>query len=261
MTAPSTTSRTTSVAPLKNVAALMTLIATLQNRPMGLPGLGVGAGPSGFGKTIASQYAQNRLGAIYIEHRSYWTAKTFCEYLLVELGNTRPRGTIAKMMTEIIERIGDSDPNRPLIIDEADKLVDRKNIELVRDIYETTQSSIILVGEELLPQKLVEYERVHNRVLDWVLFQPCDAEDTQQLADLICPKLSITADLLEALRKETGGRARRIATTLHDVARVARNTGLDAIDLQSFRSRGGRIFEGDAPNPLKSGGLDHAIPA
>ena len=238
---------TTSMAPLKNVAALMTMITTLQGRPEGLPGLGVGSGFSGYGKTFASLYAQNTLGAVYVEHRSYWTAKTFCTYLLHELGNARPRGTIAQMMDEIIERIGGEDQSRPLLIDEADKLVDRGNIELVRDIYETTQVPVILIGEELLPHKLEGFERVHNRVLDWVLFQPCDAEDTQHLADLICPQIGIAEDLLAALRNDTGGNARRIATSLHEVARIARNAGIDSMDAATFRQRGGRIFEGTTP--------------
>lgn len=247
-----TVTRPTSVAPLKNVAAMLTLIETLKSRPAGLPGLGVGSGPSGIGKTIASQYCQNRLGATYIECRSFWTAKTFCESMLIELGVSRPRGTIAKMMDQIIERLGDDPEIRPLIIDEADKLVDKHHIELIRDIYETTQIPIVLVGEELLPHKLEEYERVHNRVLDWVLFQPCDSEDTLLLVDLICPGLSIAEDLSEAIRIRTRGRARRIATSLHEAAKLAQNHGLEALDLRTFETKGGRVFEGDSPTRHRS---------
>ena len=235
--------RPRSVAPLKNVSALMALIETLKDRPPGLPGLGVGSGHSGYGKTVAAQYCQNSYGATYIEMRHHWTAKGFCEALLIELGVARPKGTISRMMTEICNRIGD-DPDRPLIIDEADKLVDRHSIELVRDIYETTQAPVVLIGEELLPSKLEEYERVHNRVLDWVLFQPCDAEDTRALADLLCPKLYIGPPLLERIRTQTQGRARRIATTLHEVAQFARLKGVESIDVETFE---GRIFTGDAP--------------
>ena len=91
-----------SIAPLKNVAALMTLIETLRNRAIGLPGFGVFSGYSGFGKSVASQYAMNRTGAIYVEVREYWTKKRLCEALLNELGEIRPRGTVARMMDDII---------------------------------------------------------------------------------------------------------------------------------------------------------------
>ena len=186
-----------STAPLKNVSALMTLVMALRDRPARLPGIGVGSGPSGFGKSMAAQYAQNKLDCIYIEARSFWSSKTFCEKLLEELQG-RPRGTISRMMTDIVDIMGNH-PNRPLIIDEADKLVDKKQIELVRDIYELTQAPIVLIGEEELPTKLAAFERVHNRVLDWVLFQPCDAEDTRALAKAVLRDAGRIAD---AARRE-----------------------------------------------------------
>lgn len=232
-----------SVAPLKNVSALMTLVMTLRDRPAGLPGIGVGSGPSGFGKSVAAQYAQNKLDCTYIEARSYWSGKTFCENLLIELGG-RPRGTISRMMEDIIDAMGDR-PDRPLIIDEADKLVDKKQIELVRDIYETTLAPIVLVGEEELPTKLAAFERVHNRVLDWVLFQPCDAEDTRALARAVLrDQVTVADDLIEAIRTRTGGRARRIATTLYQVKTFATNAGFSTVDLVSYK---GTIVSGETP--------------
>jgi DNA transposition AAA+ family ATPase len=232
-----------STAILKNVTACMVLLDTLMNRPANLPGLGVFSGPSGDGKTMASQYAQNRLGATYIEFRHYWTTKNFCEFLLIELGENKPRGSLSRMMTQIINRLGDR-PECPLIIDEADKLVDKGGIELVRDIYETTQIPILLVGEELLPQKLAEFERVHNRVLEWALTQPCDLQDVKALGSLLCRDVVLADDLLEQIRTSTHGRARRIATTLHEVENFARNHGLKTVDAKGYL---GRIITGEAP--------------
>lgn len=224
-----------SIAPLKNVSALMTLVETLVGRSAGLPGLGVGSGPSGYGKTVAAQFCQNQLGVTYIEARSFWSSKVFCENLLVELGG-RPSGTLAKMMEQIIDRVADL--NRPLIIDEADKLVEKRQIELVRDIYETTQVPIILLGEEELPTKLAAFERVHNRVLDWVLFQPCDFADTRALAELILGRgIHIADDLIEAVRVKTSGRTRRVATTLFQVRTFAIQHGLTAINQATYRGK------------------------
>lgn len=232
-----------SVAPLKNVSALMTLVVTLRDRPAGLPGIGVGSGPSGFGKSVAAQYAQNKAGCTYIEARSYWSGKTFCENLLIELGG-RPKGTISRMMEAIIDAMA-SRPDRPLIIDEADKLVDKNQIELVRDIYETTQAPIVLIGEEELPVKLASFERMHNRVLDWVLFQPCDTDDTRHLARAVLRnQVEIADDLIEAIRVRTGGRARRIATTLYQVKTFATNAGLKSVDVATYK---GTIVSGETP--------------
>ncbi|WP_417766750.1 AAA family ATPase [Stappia sp.] len=238
-----------SIAPLKNVAALLMMIEALRTRAVGLPGIGVFSGDSGYGKSVAAQYAMNKTGAVYVEVRHYWAKKTFCEALLAELGQHRSRGTIASMMGDIIHRLGDA-PDRPLIIDEADKLVDGKMIEFIRDIHETTQVPVILIGEELLPKKLEAHERVHNRVLDFQLAQPCDEEDTAVLARFLCPEIEIAADLLADIRTRTAGKARRIATTLHEVRQFARNHGLKAVDRSSYE---GRIFTGETPIRRRGG--------
>ncbi|RJG46470.1 ATP-binding protein [Mesorhizobium sp. DCY119] len=237
-----------SVAPLKNVASCLALVDALIHRPAHLPNIGVFSGFSGYGKTMAAQYCWNRTGALFVEVFDFWTRKKFCQALLAELGVARPRGTIGDMMDEIIARLGD-DPARPVIIDEADKLVDKGMIELVRDINKAAQVPVLLVGEELLPQKLEPFERVHNRVLDWVLAQPCDLDDARALASFLYPKLTITDRLLDAIREQTGGKARRIATTLNAAASFAANAGLPELDVGTYQ---GRIFTGETPKRFQS---------
>lgn len=232
-----------SVAPLKNVASCLALVDTLVHRPAHLPNIGVFSGFSGYGKSMAAQYVWNRTGALFVEVFDFWTRKKFCQAILAELGVARPRGTIGDMMDQIIARLGD-DPARPVIIDEADKLVDKNMIELVRDINKAAQVPVLLVGEELLPQKLEQYERVHNRVLEWVLAQPCDLGDARALADFLYPQLTIGDGLLEAICDQTQGKARRIATTLHAAAAFAQNFGLGELTVDNYR---GRVFTGETP--------------
>lgn len=237
-----------SPAPLKNVAAMMALVETIRARPQMSSGFGVFSGPSGYGKTVASTYAQNNCDCVYIEVRDFWTRRSFCEALLEELGQ-KPRGTISQMMREIVYVLG-NDIGRALIIDEADKLVDKNMIELARDIQEMTNAPVILVGEEKLPHKLKAFERVDNRVLDWVLAVPCDAQDARVLARMIVPGVEIEDALLERICRETAGRTRRISNTLFEVANYSRNKGEKTVTLASYR---GRIFTGEAP--VRTGGF------
>lgn len=218
------------LAPLKNVAAVMTLVEALRNRGPHLPGIGVVSGPSGYGKTYATIFAQNKTRALRIELGRSWTMRTVVARILAEAGET-PRGTIADMTEQVVRFLGD-DPTRPLIVDEADQLVDRGMIDLIREIHEHSQAPIVLVGEELLPQKLMRSERTHNRVLEWVLAQPCDADDTRQLAALFCPGLQLADDLLDTIRTKSEGRARRIAVNLNRVFEQARHRGSKAVTLK-----------------------------
>lgn len=232
-----------SFALLKNVQNNMILVDRLIHRPPGLPGIGVMHGPSGFGKSYASIYAQNKTQALRVEIGDSWTKATLLKAILQEGGEAQPRGTVESLARQAIMLLGD-DPRRPLIIDEADKAVDKKMIELVREMHEHSQAPILLIGEEMLPQKLMRIERVHNRVLDWLPAAPCDMADTRQLAAMLVPGVAVSDDLLERVRLSAEGRARRICTSFATLAEWARNTGAKSVDLAGYR---GRIVDGKPP--------------
>lgn len=213
---------------LKNVASFMAMTTKLIERPPHLPGIGVCQGPSGYGKTYASIFAQNRTRAVRVEVGDSWTRATLLRAILFELG-IEPRGTVSAMAEKAKAALGDN-PRRPLIIDEADKLVDKGFIELVREVQEHSAAPVILIGEEKLASKLERIERVANRVLDWMPAMPCDIEDTQHLAKAFCPNITIAPDLLDEIRRQSQGRARRIVVNLDRVLEIARNRGVQAVD-------------------------------
>ncbi len=223
-------------APLKNVTALMTLVNRLQARSVDLPGFGVFHGPSGYGKTKAAIYACNKTRAPMVSIGDSWTRRKFLEHVLREIGIANPRGTVADMTERAIEILGEQ-INRPLIIDEADKAVDKGFIELIREIHDYSQAPIILIGEEQLPGKLMQVERVHNRVLDWQPAQPCDIDDARHLSAVYAPELRIDDALLDRICKQCGGVARRISTTLAEMTEFARTNGVSALDLTNFSGR------------------------
>lgn len=235
------------LAALKNVARCLTLVETLRARGPHLPGLGVFHGYSGFGKTYAALYVQNMTGALRVEVGDSWTKRSLLQNILRE-ANQEPRGTIAHMTECAIMALGD-DFNRPLIIDEADKLADKGMLELIREIHEHSQAPIVLIGEEQLPHKILNVERVHNRVLDWVPAEPCDHEDARALADLFCPDLSISDGLVDVLVEKSGGRARRIHVNLNRMREHSRASGEDSFTEASFDQ--GWFFTGEPPRRMR----------
>jgi DNA transposition AAA+ family ATPase len=225
---PDAFARPATLAPLKNVAAMMGLIERLKSRGAHMPGFGVNYGPSGYGKTYAAIFGQNKTRGPRIEIGDSWTKKTLVCAILKELGVREPRGTVATLTEQVIIRLAEPD-HPPLFVDEADKLVDKGMVELMREIQEGAQIPVILIGEELLPQKLQKIERVHNRVLDWVAAQPVDIEDVRKLAHIFCPGIAIDEAVLDEMRRVSDGRARRVVTNLFRVREFAMSRGLDEL--------------------------------
>lgn len=232
------------VAALRNVMAMVSLVQRVRDRAPTLPGMAVFYGPSGYGKTTAATYAANTFNAYCVQAQSTWTKKSLCEAILIELG-LEVKGRVDQMVRSISREIAAT--GRPLLIDEADHLVARNLIELVRDIYEGSEATIILIGEEELPRKLMRWERVHGRMLAWIPAEPGAMSDVGQLMRIYCPGLEIE----EALQ------ARLLSDSRHSIRRICVN--LDAVRLHALRLGKMRItesdwgdqpfFTGQAPNP------------
>ncbi|MBY6244114.1 AAA family ATPase [Methylosinus sp. Sm6] len=237
-------------AALKNVSGFYAQVLKLQSRKPALPNLGVMHGPSGYGKSYASIYAQIRTRAIRVEVGESWSRKKLVAAILREGGVAEPRGDTAALVEQAISLLAE-EPTRPLFIDEADKLVDKGMIELVRELAQHSQAPVLLIGEEMLPQKLARYERVHNRVLDWFGVDPCDLDDCKKLAEIFLRGVAIDDDLLEDIRIKGDGRARRIVVSLNDANEWARNAGVKALDKKTYS---GVIYTGEAPR-ARSGRL------
>lgn len=236
------TSPVNSIAPLRNVVLLAELIDRVQRRADGLPGMATFHGYSGFGKSYAAIYAANKARAFHVQVKSVWTRRKLCTSILKEMGVT-PAGTISDMVEQIGQELTLS--RRPLIIDEADFLVAKGMIEIVRDLYESSFGTIILIGEELLPEKLKPWERVHGRMNDWVAAEPATMADTKHLAKLYARGVELADDLLIAIHEASGASVRRIAVNMDRVREFATLNGLAKVDAAGYP---GSFFTGAPPH-------------
>ena len=231
------------IAPIANLDLVAVVMDKLVNRQDGLPGLAVYYGPSGFGKTTATTAVAARSRAYYVQMRSSWSRKDLLEKILFEMG-IKPVGRTTLLLDQISEQLAAS--RRPLIIDEFDYAAAKTGmVELVRDIYEGSQSSLLLVGEELLPNKLKKHERFHGRVLNWLPAAPVSLDDARLLAGIYCPEVTLADDMLRYLVDLSHGSVRRVSVNLVNIQDAALIEGWDTVDRSQWGSR--ELYTGDAP--------------
>ncbi len=235
-----------SVAPLRNVAALLALIDRVQNRAHGLPGMATFYGPSGWGKTTAAVYATNRFRACHIQIQSLWRTKTMLQEIVTELG-LRPARTAPELFNQAAQQLAIS--GRPLLLDEADHLAQDKMIEVVRGLYEASGVAVILIGEELLPTKLQKWERVHGRMLDWVAAEPASLADVGHLAPIYAPGVEIAEDLRAAVLDASRRSIRRVSINLAMIYEHARVHGRTRVSRAEWGKTS--FFTGEAPAPRR----------
>lgn len=206
------------IAPTGNVALMHQVMEGLTKRAPGLPGVGAFYAPSGYGKSFAAAYAAhpNTFNGVYVECHVYDTMKSLVESIAKALG-LNIKGTIASQMGQIVEALALS--NRPLILDEADVLVDSNRLELVRNLHDASGAAVLIIGEQDLPAKLKRHERFDNRVLIWQPAVRCTKGDLDLLAKQYCPSITIADDLKKRVLAETDGVTRRVVTNLVNIKR------------------------------------------
>ncbi|MBW3243135.1 ATP-binding protein [Epibacterium sp. DP7N7-1] len=247
---------TPSIAPLRNVAALISLVERVQDRSMGLPGMAVFYGPSGWGKTTATTFVTNEYQAYNVQVLSCWTPSYFLQSIMREIGIKPVRGVPA-MVEAIAAHLARAD--RPLIVDDAQYLTkNKKLIELARDLYEASQSTVILVGEEELPQHLTKWENIHNRQLAWEPALACNLSDAEKLVQIYSPDVAIERDLLSEIVDASGGSIRRVVTNIDQAKELARSRGTSRADLALW---GDRVFATGQPPAVRRLASASAAPA
>lgn len=233
-----------SVAPLANVSRLTTLIKRIQHREYGLPGLGCIYGRAGRGKTTAAIYACNSLEACHIEAMPIGGVKGLLTMIVVELG-LNPARTTDGLFMQAAERLGRS--NRPLIIDEADHILNDRSIEIVRRLHDISAVPVILMGEEMLPQRLQRWERVHSRILSHVGMEEATIEDVGYLAAIYARGVTVGPDVRQALLKASRGSLRNVSTNLANLREFAAVRGLKALTMAELSEQ--PFHTGEAPQP------------
>jgi DNA transposition AAA+ family ATPase len=233
-----------SVAPLANVARLTRLIDKCQNRTFGLPGMGCFFGRAGLGKTHSGIYATNAFNAVHVEAMPIGGVKGLLSMIVAELG-MKPRKTGSDMFNQIAQELAVT--GRPLIIDEADKILHDTPIEIIRRLHDVSGVAVILMGEESLPQQLQRWERVHSRMLSWVGAEPATLDDVGHLTKIYARGITLSDDLKAALLAASGGSIRNVSTNLANLSEYAALHGKVKLDLGEW---GGQAFHtGTAPAP------------
>ena len=236
------------IAQVTNVAVLHDAIARTTDRHHNLPGICVFYAPSGFGKSVAASFVATHTRAYYVQASSIDTKKSFLEKVLREM-NIAPVGTATGMLQLIADELAKS--GKPLIVDEFDHLATASGkVEMIRDIYESSQGTIIIIGEEMLPRKLERWERFHGRVLNWVQAQPASVADAVLLAGVYSPKVAIDEHVLAELVGAVRGSTRRVCTNLEMLGQKALENGQRSVVMEDLRRLLPNGFiTGESPKP------------
>ena len=206
-------------------AASLVLLERVMARRRGKAGFGVIYGIPGLGKTEVAIHLTNKADGVLICGADHFTRKTFLEALLREMLIDIPkRASIGDMINIAAAEFADH-PDRPLVIDEADKLTKDSLIETVRYLHDTADMPLVLIGEKDLPRKLAGWERMFDRSQVWLEAPRCDDADVRKLLNVYLPHVEFPDEMLPKIRENCEGKPRRVIEYLEQVEEWAAVNG------------------------------------
>jgi len=214
---------------VKNVQRFSAMADALINRPPLHPGIGVGWGPTGYGKSTVIAWWANEFDAVHTTLEELSTPSSLLDSLCKELG-VRRRASLVATMALIIERLSQGDRPRPIVVDEADYLLGRKKMPLLnvlRGIHDKSQSPLILIGMHDFVSGLIsqrDQAQFVGRIGEWLKFEPIDMDDLREIVRLRS-EVEIAEDLMARLHQESGGSARRAVIAISQVEKFAKLHG------------------------------------
>lgn len=246
-----------SILPVKNISRLQAAGDALINRPLGLPGMGLIWGPTGYGKTTATTWFINQCHGVYIRAMRLWSPKSMLEAIARELDlDVRGRNN-GEMVESIIHRLAET--GRPLFIDEADYIVEQRRLtDTLRDVHDLSTCPVVLIGMHGIEKRIRGNEQFTGRISQWVPFQGADLGDARLLADGLV-EIGIDDDILADLHAKAspaqGGDAeiRRLVVGLANIESHGRRRGLERVALADW-PEGRDYFIGAPAAPGKGGG-------
>ncbi|MES9873118.1 MAG: ATP-binding protein [Candidatus Sedimenticola sp. 6PFRAG7] len=247
------------ILPVKNVSRLNEAGQALIQRDLGMPGMGLIWGPTGYGKTTAATWFINQCHGVYIRAMRLWSPKSMLTALARELDLDVKGRNNGEMVELIIQRLAES--NRTVFIDEADYIVESRRLtDTLRDIHDLSTVPVILIGMHGIEKRIRGNEQFTGRIAQWVAFEGLDMADARLLADGLA-EVIIADDLLRQLHTAAspksrqggisgGAEVRRLVVGLGRIEQYARSRGLTQIAADDWPTNN-EFFIGQATTTIK----------
>lgn len=209
-----------------NVKRFISRMNNLQNRPEGVPAMGLVYGEPGLGKTQTINWWAFKNDAILVRCTQLMTAKWLLNEILDYMTEIKPYYT-SDCFNAVVRNLILSP--KVLIVDEIDYLtIDSKAIETLRDIHDKTNVPVILVGMTGANSRLKKFNHLYDRISEIVKFEKFSKANIKTIVSELS-EIEMTDCAIKYIYLNLN-RFRQIVKTINRAEILAKANGLNSID-------------------------------
>lgn len=214
----------------KNVVNFVSLMNELQNLPPNIPKIALVYGDYGLGKSETIKWWTFKNDCVYVRATQNMTSRWLLSEIAEEL-NEEPFWH-SKETFELIENHLFQNP-KTIIIDEVDYLIEKKTIEVLRDLHDRTGCPLVLVGMDQVDKKLSRFPHLTDRIYKKFRFESYDSNDIKKILSELS-EIPITNDGLEYLATRTN-QFRQIVKLVNRVEKLATTNQITELNEENLR--------------------------
>jgi hypothetical protein len=109
-------------------------------------------------------------------------------------------------------------------------------LDALRDIYDVTESPVILIGMEDFARKVQAKGKFARRITQWVEFCGIDKDDSRTLAEALC-EVKICEDLLDHVHRAARKNIGRMITGLARIEQFGKLNALETVTKKDWANR------------------------
>ena len=209
----------------ENAKRFRTEIVMLEKRGALEAGWLLVTGRPGEGKTKTLHNWAAEVGAVMLTAQANWTVTRMMEELAAKLGIEPVRGYQAK----VAETIGAED--MPIIVDEAQFALHDSAacMEVLRGITDKSGTMLVAVTMDHEVPRFNRREQIGSRFFRKCQFHESTLADVSAACEQLAEGVSIDADLVERIHRETGGRMRLVLNAISRVEQLAHHMKMATI--------------------------------
>lgn len=229
--------RTTEFVQTSGVKGFLAAVSKAQQRGAREAGWIAAKGERGLGKTRTLQWWAIRQNAAYLRFKADWTSRWMLEELAKELGLSADACRKQDLFTRIAMVV--KSQQTIIVLDEIELLKVRGKIKLLeslRDLSDTTETEVVIAGDEAGINHVMRYDQFASRVAATAQFGQAIQSDIRLMCDKLA-EVRIEDDLVAEILAQSGGYLREAKNAIAEVERWAAANGTKAVKLADVAGR------------------------